>query len=89
MLNKDNKMLWDEDEVFDYVGYDNTPLVVTWNLDNDEVEISSVEFSADKVLDGDDMWDTHYELTEDIMSYIHNEFLDSEDFWLTKMGYDF
>ena len=40
MLNKDNKMLWDEDEVFDYVGYDNTPLVVAWNLDNDEVEIS-------------------------------------------------
>ena len=89
MLNKDNKMLWYKDEVFDYIGYDNTPLVVAWNLDNDEVEISSVEFTANKVLDGDDMWDTHYELTEDIVSYIHNEFLDSEDFWLTKFGYDY
>ena len=38
-MKKLNKMLWNEDEVFDYIGYDNTPLVVAWNLDNDEVEI--------------------------------------------------
>ncbi len=30
-----------------------------------------------------------YELAEEIMSYIDNEFLHSEDFWLTKFGYDF
>jgi hypothetical protein len=28
-------------------------------------------------------------LAEDIMSYIDNEFLESEDFWMSKMGYDF
>ena len=29
------------------------------------------------------------DLAEDILSYIDDEFLHSEDFWLTKMGYDF
>ena len=80
-------------EEFDYIDKDNKPLTVSWNLDDDEVEIISVEFldkdGVTAVIDGDDMWDNHYDLTEDIVSYIHNEFLESEDFWLTKHGYDF
>ena len=86
-------MLFNNDEVFDYIDTDNNVLTVSWNLDDDEVEITTVEFLDDclvnQPVDGDDMWDTHHELTEDIVSYIHNEFLDSEDFWLTKFGYDF
>ena len=80
-------------EEFDYIDKDNKPLNVSWNLDDDEVEIISVEFldkdGVTAVIDGDDMWDNHYDLTEDIVNYIHNEFIESEDFWLTKMGYDF
>tara|TARA_Y100000817_G_scaffold103755_1_gene81313 strand:- start:308 stop:562 length:255 start_codon:yes stop_codon:yes gene_type:complete len=76
-------------EEFDYIDKDNKPLIVSWNLDDDEIEIISVEFSSDKIVDGDDMWDNHYDLTEDIVNYIHNEFIESEDFWLTKHGYDF
>ena len=84
-----NKMLWNEDEVFDYIKYDNKSLIVAWNVDNEEIEISSVEFTDGKVLDSNEMWDNYYELVEDIMSYIDLEFLESEDFWLTKFGYDF
>jgi|TARA_Y100001951_G_C11247549_1_gene244332 hypothetical protein len=84
-----NKMLWNEDEVFDYIKYDNKSLIVAWNVDNEEIEISSVEFPDGKVLDSNEMWDNYYELVEDIMSYIDLEFLESEDFWLTKFGYDF
>ena len=84
-----NKMLWNEDDVFDYIKYDNKSLIVAWNVDNEEIEISSVEFPDGKVLDSNEMWDNYYELVEDIMSYIDLEFLESEDFWLTKFGYDF
>ena len=84
-----NKMLWNEDEVFDYIKYNNKSLIVAWNVDNEEIEISSVEFPDGKVLDSNEMWDNYYELVEDIMSYIDLEFLESEDFWLTKFGYDF
>ena len=84
-----NKILLNEDEVFDYIKYDNKSLIVAWNVDNEEIEISSVEFPDGKVLDSNEMWDNYYELVEDIMSYIDLEFLESEDFWLTKFGYDF
>ena len=85
-------MLFNNDEVFDYIDTDNNVLTVSWNLDNDEVEITTVEFLDDclvnQPVDGDDMWDSHYDLTEDIVSYIHTEFLESEEFWLEKHGYD-
>ena len=81
-------MLWDYDQEFDYPNGEN-PLVVEWNLDEEEIEITSVKFPDGNLVDGDYMWDNHYKLTEDIMSYIDNEFLESEDFWLTKAGYDF
>ena len=81
-------MLWDYDQEFDYPN-GKKPLVVEWNLDEGEIEITSVKFPDGNLVDGDYMWDNHYKLTEDIMSYIDNEFLESEDFWLTKAGYDF
>jgi hypothetical protein len=81
-------MLWNDDQEFDYPNGKN-PLVVEWNLDEEEIEITSVKFPDGNLVDGDYMWDNHYKLTEDIMSYIDNEFLESEDFWLTKSGYDF
>ena len=85
-------MLFNNDEVFDYIDTDNNVLTVSWNLDNDEVEITTVEFLdnclVNQPVDGDDMWDSHYDLTEDIVSYIHTEFLESEEFWLEKHGYD-
>jgi hypothetical protein len=81
-------MLWDYDQEFDYPN-GKKPLVVEWNLDEGEIEITSVKFPDGNLVDGDYMWDNHYILTEDIMSYIDNEFLTSEDFWLTKAGYDF
>ena len=81
-------MLWNDDQEFDYPNGEN-PLVVEWNLDEEEIEITSVKFPDGNLVDGDYMWDNHYKLTEDIMSYIDNEFLESEDFWLTKHGYDF
>ena len=37
-------MLFNNDEVFDYIDTDNNVLTVSWNLDNDEVEITTVEF---------------------------------------------
>ena len=81
-------MLWNDDQEFDYPNGEN-PLVVEWNLDEEEIEITSVKFPDGNLVDGDYMWDNHEELTEDIMSYIEYEFLRDEDFWLTKMGYDF
>ena len=81
-------MLWDYDQEFDYPN-GKKPLVVEWNLDEGEIEITSVKFPDGNLVDGDYMWDNHEELTEDIMSYIEYEFLRDEDFWLTKMGHNF
>ncbi len=82
-------MFWKEDEIFDYPVNTLTKLEVFWNLDDDEIEIIKVKVDEDSTMNGDDLWDSDYELAEDIMSYIDNEFLTSEDFWLTKHGYDF
>ena len=82
-------MLWNDDQEFDYTTKGKNTLVVEWNLDEEEIEITSVKFPDGNLVDGDYMWDNHEELTEDIMSYIEYEFLRDEDFWLTKMGHNF
>ena len=83
-------MFWKEDQEFNYPIKGKNTLLVEWNLLNEEeIEITSVKFPDGNLVDGDYMWDNHYILTEDIMSYIDNEFLESEDFWLTNTGYDF
>ena len=88
-------MRWSFDEESDYIKDDNKPITVSWNLTEDaseEIIVTLIEWDDDmghNHYTGDELWDMDYELSEDIMSYIENEFLHSEDFWLTKMGYDF
>jgi|TARA_R110000765_G_scaffold403781_1_gene499879 hypothetical protein len=85
-------MKWESDEEFDYIDIDNTKYTVSWNLDEDDtVFITLVEWDdiEHRHFTGDELYDMSIELAEDIVSYIEDEFLESEDFWLTKMGYDF
>ena len=85
-------MMWMYDEEFDYIDADNKPITVSWNLDGDDIEITTIEWEDERGkshFTSDELWEMDYELAEDIMSYIDNEFLHSEDFWLTKFGYDF
>jgi len=85
-------MLWNEDEVFEYIVPSGKPLTVAWNMDGDDVEISAIYWEDKKETShytGDELWEWDIDLAEDIISYIENEFLESEDFWLTKVGYDF
>ncbi len=49
----------------------------------------SMYFEENVYYDYDKLYDMDIDLAEDIMSYIEEEFLHSEDFWMTKMGYDF
>ncbi len=86
-------MRWSYDDVFEYPLNTLSKLEVSWNLDElEEIVVTMVEWDDDtghRHYTGDELWDMDYELSEDILSYIHNEFMDSEDFWLTKHGYDF
>ena len=38
---------------------------------------------------GDELWEWDIDLAEDIAGYIEDEFLWSEDFWLSKQGENF
>ena len=83
-------MVLKHDEIFDYIDSKNTVIEVAWNLDElDEVVISRVYLDKNSSMREDELWATDYELAEDIVSYIENEFVSSEDFWLTKFGYNF
>jgi hypothetical protein len=98
-------MFWKEDEEFTYPNGDTTnlvenlspaahasPLIVSWNMDGDDVEISMIEWDDDtghRHYTGDELWEMDMDLAEDIMSYIENEFIESEDFWMSKSGYDY
>ena len=85
-------MKWSYDEEFDYIDTDNNPITVSWNMDGDDVEISAIYWEDKKIQShytGDELWEMDLDLAEDIMSYIEDIFLHSEDFWLNKSGYDF
>ena len=85
-------MRWSNDEEFEYIVPSGKPLTVAWNMDGDDVEISAIYWEDKKETShytGDELWEWDIDLVEDIISYIENEFLESEDFWLTKVGYDF
>ena len=86
-------MRWSNDEEFEYIVPSGKPLTVAWNMDGDEVDISAIYWEDEKEekrhYTGDELWEMDSNLAEDIMSYIDNEFLESEDFWLTKMGHNF
>ena len=90
MADFDPMVQWTTDEEFEYILPDNKPLTVSWNMYGDEVSITSVEDEFGNTQTGDEFYETDgQKLTEDMLSYIDEEFLKSEDFWLTKMGYDF
>ena len=83
---------WTTDDEFEYIVPSGKPLTVAWNMDGDDVEISAIYWEDKKETShytGDELWEMDSNLAEDIMSYIDNEFLESEDFWLTKMGHNF
>ena len=90
-------MHWKKDQEFEYIPlkvnfndyWENKPITITWNLDGDDVEITGMYFEENIYYDYDKLYDMDIDLAEDIMSYIEEEFLHSEDFWMTKMGYDF
>ena len=83
-------MVWTKDEIFEYSLNTLTKLEVHWNLDDGEIiEITKVKVDDDSIMSGDELWDSDIDLAEDITSYIEDEFLYSEDFWLTKFGYNF
>ena len=85
-------MMWSWDEEFDFIKEDNKPITVSWNLDGDDIEITMIEWEDDtgkRHYTSDELWEMDSDLAEEIMEYIADEFLESEDFWLTKMGYDF
>ena len=79
------------DETFDYIDTDNKPITVSWNLDGDDIEISTIEWEDEKGKShytSDELWEMDSELYETLLEYISEEFLESEDFWLTKHGHD-
>ncbi len=85
-------MTWKFDEEFDYIHTDNNSITVSWNMDGDDVEISMIEWDDDtghRHYTSDELWEMEIDLAEDIMSYIENEFIHDEDFWMSKSGYDY
>jgi hypothetical protein len=91
-MKKNMNMRWSNDEEFEYIVPSGKPLTVAWNMDGDDVEISAIYWEDKKVQShytGDELWEMDLDLAEDIMSYIEYEFLESEDFWMTKMGHTF
>ena len=88
----DPMVQWTTDDEFEYIAKDNKPLTVSWNLYGDEIVISTIEWEDEKGKShytGDELWEMDLDLAEDIVGYIEDEFLFSEDFWLTKMGENF
>ena len=84
--------MWSWDEEFDFIKEDNKPITVSWNMDGDDIEITMIEWEDDtgkRHYTSDELWEMDSDLAEEIMEYIADEFLESEDFWLTKMGYDY
>ena len=85
-------MMWSWDEEFDFIKEDNKPITVSWIMDGDDIEITMIEWEDDtgkRHYTSDELWEMDSDLAEEIMEYIADEFLESEDFWLTKMGYDY
>ena len=89
MANFDTMVQWSTDEEFEYILPDNKPLTVSWNMYGDEVGITTVEWGKDDHYTGDELWEMDIDLAEDIMSYIENEFIHDEDFWMSRGGYDY
>ena len=75
------------DETFDYIptvgDIPLEPITVSWNLFGEDIDITHIEFSKE-VWTGEELWELDYNLAENIMEYIDNEFISNDDFWFDK-----
>ena len=75
------------DETFDYIptvgDIPLEPITVSWNLFGEDIDITHIEFGKE-VWTGDELWELDYDLAENIMEYIDNEFISNNDFWIDK-----
>ena len=75
------------DETFEYIPTVGEmhlePIMVSWNLVNDEIDITHIEFE-NEVWTGEELWELDDNLAENIMEYIDNEFVSNNDFWFDK-----
>ena len=76
------------DETFDYVpenfsSSETSPVTVSWNLFSEDIDITHIEFDGN-VWTGEELWELDYNLAENIMEYIDNEFISNDDFWIDK-----
>ena len=77
------------DETFDYIptvgDIPLEPITVSWNLFGEDIDITHIEFSKE-VWTGEELWELDYNLAENIMEYIDNEFISNDDFWIDKVN---
>ena len=77
------------DETFDYIptvgDIPLEPITVSWNLFGEDIDITHIEFSKE-VWTGEELWELDYDLAENIMEYIDNEFISNNDFWIDKVN---
>ena len=75
------------DETFEYIPTVGEiplePITVSWNLFGEDIDITHIEFGKE-VWTGDELWELDYDLAENIMEYIDNEFISNDDFWIDK-----
>ena len=75
------------DETFEYISTVGEipldPIMVSWNLIDGDIDITHIEFSKE-VWTGEELWELDYNLAENIMEYIDNEFVSNNDFWIEK-----
>ena len=75
------------DETFDYIptvgDIPLEPITVSWNLFGEDIDITHIEFGKE-VWTGEELWELDYDLAENIMEYIDNEFISNDDFWIDK-----
>ena len=75
------------DETFEYIetvgDIPLEPITVSWNLFGEDIDITHIEFSKE-VWTGEELWELDYNLAENIMEYIDNEFISNDDFWIDK-----
>ena len=77
------------DETFDYIptvgDIPLEPITVSWNLFGEDIDITHIEFGKE-VWTGEELWELDYDLAENIMEYIDNEFISNNDFWIDKVN---
>ena len=75
------------DETFEYIptvgDIPLEPITVSWNLFGEDIDITHIEFGKE-VWTGEELWELDYNLAENIMEYIDNEFISNDDFWIDK-----